>query len=76
MIPANEALQRILTRTLALDAINIQLSEVLGYVLAEDVLSPIDMPPFDNSAMDGYAINECDSDKYKVVAEIQAGMNR
>ncbi|MCR9172139.1 MAG: molybdopterin molybdotransferase MoeA [bacterium] len=75
MIPVNEALQRILTRTSALDAINIQLSEALGYVLAEDVLSPIDMPPFDNSAMDGYAINEFDSDEYKVVAEIQAGMN-
>jgi len=33
------------------------LSEALGRVLAEDVCSPVDVPPWDNSAMDGYAVN-------------------
>ncbi len=32
------------------------LSEALGRVIAEPVASPIDLPPWDNSAMDGYAI--------------------
>ena len=27
-----------------------------GYILAEDIHAPIDLPPFDNSAVDGYAI--------------------
>ncbi|XOV69269.1 MAG: gephyrin-like molybdotransferase Glp [Fluviicola sp.] len=75
MISVNEALQRILKSNSALKAVDIQLSEALGYVLAEDVRPPIDMPPFDNSAMDGYAIHEWESNEYTVVAEIQAGMN-
>lgn len=33
------------------------LLESLGFVLAEDILSPIDIPSFNNSAMDGYAIS-------------------
>lgn len=36
------------------------LAECLGLVLAEDLVSPIDLPPFDNSAMDGYAISMAD----------------
>jgi len=31
-------------------------AECLGLVLAEDVLAPVALPPFDNSAMDGYAV--------------------
>ena len=34
----------------------------LGRVLAADVTSPIDLPPFDNSQMDGYAVRAADSD--------------
>ncbi len=42
------------------------------YFLAENIYSPIDMPPFSQSAMDGYAI--CgDFDDYKVVGEVKAG---
>ena len=33
------------------------LFEALGRVLAEDVISPVDVPPHDNSAMDGYAFD-------------------
>lgn len=36
------------------------LKEALGLVLAEDVVSPIDLPPWDNSAMDGYAARAAD----------------
>jgi molybdopterin molybdotransferase len=36
------------------------LSEALGRVAAEPVASPIDLPPWDNSAMDGYAVRAAD----------------
>jgi molybdopterin molybdotransferase len=38
------------------DVIELPLFEALGRVLAEDVVSPFDVPPHDNSAMDGYAL--------------------
>ena len=34
----------------------VTLSEALGRVLAEDIVSPLDVPSYDNSAMDGYAV--------------------
>jgi molybdopterin molybdotransferase len=37
------------------DRLELPLFEALGRVLAEDVMSPFDVPPHDNSAMDGYA---------------------
>ena len=51
--------------------LNIQ--EALYYVLAQDVLATITMPPFRQSAMDGYALNLHNSLSYTVVGEIQAG---
>jgi molybdopterin molybdotransferase len=36
------------------------LREALDLVLAEDAVSPIDLPPWDNSAMDGYAVRAAD----------------
>ena len=36
------------------------LRDALDAVLAEDVVSPIDLPPWDNSAMDGYAVRSAD----------------
>jgi molybdopterin molybdotransferase len=44
-----------------------------GYKLFEDVFSPINMPPFRQSAMDGYAINLHDSLTYTLIGEIKAG---
>lgn len=35
----------------------VHLSEALGRILAEDVCSPLDVPGYDNSEMDGYAVN-------------------
>ena len=75
MISVNEALDRILHTTSTLDSKELAVSEALGYTLAQDIFSPIDMPPFDNSAMDGYAINEWESSEYSVIGEVQAGMN-
>lgn len=44
-----------------------------GYMLFEDIYSPINMPPFRQSAMDGYALNLHDSLSYTLVGEIKAG---
>ncbi|MFH1729956.1 MAG: gephyrin-like molybdotransferase Glp [Pseudomonadota bacterium] len=47
----------------------------LGRILAQDVKSDIDTPPFDKSAMDGYAYKSKDSkNKLKVIEHIQAGI--
>jgi len=39
------------------DAVKLPLFETLGRVLSEDVVSPFDVPPHDNSAMDGFAFD-------------------
>lgn len=49
------------------------LQNCLGLTLAEDVFSSINMPPFRQSAMDGYAINLHDSNKYTITDEVKAG---
>jgi Molybdopterin biosynthesis enzyme len=54
------------------------LSVASGRVLASDVVAPIDLPPFDNSAVDGYAVRHADLDakaetRLPVVERITAG---
>ncbi|GAB1855939.1 hypothetical protein MHTCC0001_07740 [Flavobacteriaceae bacterium MHTCC 0001] len=44
-----------------------------GYELFEDILSPINMPPFRQSAMDGYALHLHDALSYQLIGEIKAG---
>lgn len=44
-----------------------------GYKLFEDIISPINMPPFRQSAMDGYALNLHDDLSYRLIGEIKAG---
>lgn len=45
----------------------------LGYILFENVTSPIHMPPFRQSAMDGYALCLHDGLSYRIIGEIKAG---
>jgi len=52
---AGEALERILATLQPLPPERVALAEALGRVLAESVVSPVDQPPWTNSAMDGYA---------------------
>jgi len=50
------------------------IEEALGYVLAQDVVATHNLPPFDNSAMDGYAVKIEDSGRcVKVTSTIFAG---
>lgn len=44
-----------------------------GYLLFEDIYSPINMPPFRQSAMDGYALNLHDDLIYNLIGEVKAG---
>ena len=41
-------------------AVSVPLDRALGLVLAEDLVAGLDLPPFDNSAMDGYAVYAAD----------------
>src|SRR5437660_5567243 len=61
MISVEEALERILGEITALTVTQVALPEALGLVLAEDVVAQEDMPPFANSAMDGFALLSRDS---------------
>ncbi|MEA5371858.1 bifunctional molybdopterin-guanine dinucleotide biosynthesis adaptor protein MobB/molybdopterin molybdotransferase MoeA [Vibrio parahaemolyticus] len=52
-----------------------KIENAYGRVLAEDIISPVNVPQYTNSAMDGYAIRSDDfhRDSYQVVAEVMAG---
>jgi molybdopterin molybdotransferase len=53
---------------------DIPLIQSTGRYLAEDIVSDIDMPPFDNSAMDGYAIKFNENKKsWRIIGEVSAG---
>lgn len=56
MLDVDVALARVLECALPLAAESVPLMASLGRVLAVDVSSPEDLPPFDNSAMDGFAL--------------------
>ena len=55
-LPFDEALTRILRHPSPLPSETVPLEEALGRALADDVLAPGPLPPWDNSAMDGYAV--------------------
>lgn len=61
MFSVEEALARILAEVAPLEVVEMPLAESLGLVLARDVVAQEDMPPFANSAMDGYALLSQDS---------------
>ncbi|NOH51307.1 molybdopterin molybdotransferase MoeA [Vibrio coralliilyticus] len=61
LMPIEEAMEQMLSPIKPIQTtLQLPLAEAIGYVLAEDILSPIFVPPFDNSAMDGYAIRIAD----------------
>ncbi len=61
MISVEEALAKILGNVTVLDEEESPILDSLGQVLAEDVSSSINIPPLDNSAMDGYAVRSADT---------------
>src|ERR1700704_6139949 len=61
MMSVDEALGRILAEIQALPTTQVPLPEALGLVLAQDIVAQEDIPPFSNSAMDGFALLSRDS---------------
>lgn len=59
-LPPDEALRLLLEVVPRLSPLQVTLGELPGLTLAEDIASPLDLPPFDNSAMDGYALRAAD----------------
>jgi molybdopterin molybdotransferase len=78
MVRFEEAVHLILKHTPAPKSGMVSLGVSLGKVLAADIIAPYDSPPFDQSAMDGYAvassaIESADSVTFRLTDSIQAG---
>jgi molybdopterin molybdotransferase len=73
LITIDEARRRVLKAVTRLGDEPISLPDALGRVLAEDVSSPLAVPPFDSSAMDGFAVVAGPSAELSVVGESRAG---
>ncbi|HJR24508.1 MAG TPA: gephyrin-like molybdotransferase Glp [Acidimicrobiales bacterium] len=81
MIPLEEARAHVLERVAPLVPTRVAVADAVGLVLAEAVTAPADVPPFDNTAMDGYAVQAADTVgaseaipvRLPVVAEVAAG---
>lgn len=81
MISVQEARAYILKHFAPLDTENVDLLDALDRVLAQNIVSPINVPPHNNSAMDGYAVREADIRgasqtnpvRLRVIADLGAG---
>ncbi len=81
LLSVEEALSRILTGIRPLSPTTVPILAALGGVLAEDISADRDLPPWDNAAMDGYAVRaedlaEASSERpvhLRIIAEIHAG---
>jgi molybdenum cofactor synthesis domain-containing protein len=60
MISIDDALQRVLQVADRLPAVEVSLADATGLVLADDVVATEPVPPFANSAVDGYAVRVAD----------------
>jgi molybdopterin molybdotransferase len=60
LLAVDEAIRRILDRIPVLPAEDVPTPQVLGRVLAQDIVAAADIPPFANSSMDGYAVRAAD----------------
>jgi len=80
MISVEEALTRILAEITQLPITSVALADTPGLVLAEDIIAQEDIPPFANSAMDGFALLSKDSQPHEgqpprlqVIGSVAAG---
>jgi molybdopterin molybdotransferase len=81
MISVDEARTIVLSHTLPMGIEKVDLLTSLGRVIGEEIIAPFNIPPWDNSAMDGYAVrfedikNACfdKPTKLKVIEELPAG---
>ena len=70
----DEALALVLARVAPLPAENVSIAQAAGRVLAEAAVARTDLPPFDSSAMDGFAVRAADTPgRLTVVGQSAAG---
>ncbi|MEO2063181.1 MAG: gephyrin-like molybdotransferase Glp [Christiangramia sp.] len=72
MLKIEEALQIINDQQIELSTEIRKLSDSLGFAVSSEIRAPFDMPAFDNSAMDGYALCGI-SKEYQIIGEVAAG---
>ncbi len=76
-ISIEAARQLVLDRVTRLEGEAVALDEALGRMLAQDAVAPNDLPPFDSSGMDGFAVIATDTDDapvaLKIIGEARAG---
>jgi molybdopterin molybdotransferase len=73
LISIDDARRRVLEATPRLGDEDVALEQALGRALAEEVASAIDVPPFDSSGMDGYALIAGREGELEVIDEARAG---
>ena len=77
LVDHDDALRLVLENTPRLPVARVPLTESRGLALAEDLRANFDSPPFDNSAVDGYAVRSADAAEvgriFRVVDEAPAG---
>ena len=79
MITVNQAVSIIKSSVVPLKTEYIKVEDAMNRILAADVKSKVDSPPFDMSSMDGYAVKinkNFNQNKFKVIHEIFAGDNK
>jgi len=78
MLSVSEALELVLTHAVPLAPSRVALVDALGCVLASEIVSDIDSPPYDKSIVDGYALIAADiaaaGVRLQIVEEVTAGM--
>ena len=73
MIKVEEAIAIIEANSTKMPTKQVAVSKALGYILSETIYSPIAMPPFRQSAMDGYAFKHSIRHQYDIIGTSQAG---
>jgi molybdopterin molybdotransferase len=73
MIQVSQALSIISENSCKMPIKKIKVHKSLGFILAETIYSPIDMPPFRQSSMDGYAFSFSELNRFDIVGISQAG---
>lgn len=77
MIPISEALQTVRNNSKVLPFRTVEIGSSVGFVLEEDIFADMDLPPFDRSQMDGFAVRADDVNdaptKLKIIGESVAG---
>jgi molybdopterin molybdotransferase len=74
LLSLEEAQRRILERVVPLPSERVPLGVAAGRILAEPATAAVDLPPFDSSAMDGFAVRSADTPgRLPIVGRIPAG---